>query len=96
MRYLKPGIILLMVLVFDYSGFAQEKPIYSQYMFNTFLINPAAAGSEGFTSFNFTGREQWLGLPNAPKTHSISVQTRVLKNSFIAKALNLRKKFSKR
>jgi type IX secretion system PorP/SprF family membrane protein len=74
----------------------QQKPLYSQYMFNTFLINPAAAGSEGFTSVNFTGRSQWLGLADAPQTQCISAQTRVLKNSFIAKALSLRKKYSKR
>ena len=75
---------------------AQQKPMYSQYMFNTFLTNPAAAGAEGTTSINFTSREQWLGLDNSPKTNAISAQTRILKNSFIAKALNLRKKFSRR
>jgi type IX secretion system PorP/SprF family membrane protein len=35
-------------------------------------------------------------LSGAPTTHSFSAQTRILKNSFIAKALSLRKKFSKR
>jgi type IX secretion system PorP/SprF family membrane protein len=78
------------------NAIGQQKPPYSQYMFNLFLINPAAAGSEGFTSFNLTAREQWVGLANTPKTHSLSVQTRVLKNSFIAKALKLRKKFGSR
>ena len=96
MRYLRIAGILLVLFNINFCLFGQEKPLYSQYMFNTFLINPAAAGSEGFTSFNFTSREQWLGIPNSPKTNSISAQTRVLKNSFIAKALNLRKKFSRR
>jgi type IX secretion system PorP/SprF family membrane protein len=76
--------------------YAQQDPSYSQYMFNIFLINPAAAGSDGTTTVNFTGREQWLGWEGTPRTHSISAQTRVLKNSFIAKALNLRKKFNRR
>lgn len=75
---------------------AQQESVYSQYMFNLFLINPAIAGSDGSTTVNFTGREQWLGWEGTPRTHSISAQTRVLKNSFIAKALNLRKKFSRR
>jgi type IX secretion system PorP/SprF family membrane protein len=96
MKYFKIAGILLFLLGIEFCGFGQQEPLFSQYMFNTFLINPAAAGSEGFTSFNLTGREQWLGIPGSPKTHSISVQTRVLKNSFIAKALNLRKKFSHR
>jgi len=75
---------------------AQQEAAYSQYMFNLFLINPAFAGSDGTTTVNFTGREQWLGWEGTPRTNSISAQTRVLKNSFIAKALNLRKKFSRR
>ena len=87
---------ILCLLFVTHSVIGQQKPMYSQYMFNTFLINPAAAGSEGFTSVNFTGRSQWLGLANSPQTQCISAQTRVLKNSFIAKALSLRKKYSKR
>jgi len=75
---------------------AQQEAAYSQYMFNLFLINPAFAGSDGTTTVNFTGREQWLGWEGTPRTNSISAQTRVLKNSFIAKALKLRKKFSRR
>ncbi len=71
---------------------AQQESAYSQYMFNLFLYNPAIAGSDGSTTVNFTGREQWLGWEGTPRTHSISAQTRVLKNSFIARALNLRKK----
>jgi type IX secretion system PorP/SprF family membrane protein len=96
MRYLKLASILLLLLGVELNGFGQQEPLFSQYMFNAFLINSAAAGSEGFTSVNFTSREQWLGLSNAPATNSVSFQTRVLKNSFIAKALNLRKKFSRR
>jgi type IX secretion system PorP/SprF family membrane protein len=92
-RILKIGILAWITII---AANGQQTPIYSQYMFNTFLINPAAAGSEGLTTVNLTSREQWLGIPNSPTTNSISIQTRVLKNSFIAKALSLRKKFSKR
>ncbi len=88
---------ILICTLFGLAGLqAQQDPSYSQYMFNTFLINPAAAGSDGSTTVSLTGREQWLGWEGTPRTHSISAQTRVLKNSFIAKALSLRKKFSKR
>lgn len=52
-------------------------PLYTQYMMNGFLINPAAAGSEGFTSFNLTAREQWIGFPGSPRTFSFSGQTRL-------------------
>lgn len=71
---------------------AQQLPQYSQYMMNKFLINPAVAGSEGYTAFNLTAREQWIGLANSPRTYAFSAQTRILKNSFIARGASIRKK----
>ena len=60
--------------------FGQQMPLYSQYLYNKFLINPAHAGSDGYTSFNLTAREQWVGYSSAPRTYSLSWQTRMLKN----------------
>lgn len=96
MRGIKFILFLAIILGIAVQTHAQQKSLYSQYMFNYFLINPAAAGVAGTTSINFTGREQWLGWEGTPRTHSVSAETRILKNSYIAKALNLRKKFSKR
>ncbi len=71
---------------------AQQIPLYSQYMMNGFLLNPAVAGSEGYTAINLTVREQWLGLKDAPKTQAISGQTRMLKNSYISKNASVRRR----
>jgi type IX secretion system PorP/SprF family membrane protein len=70
---------------------AQQLPIYSQYLYNKFLLNPAVAGSDGYTSFNLTAREQWVGYDGAPRTFSFSGQTRLLKRSFILKKTNVKK-----
>jgi type IX secretion system PorP/SprF family membrane protein len=67
---------------------AQQLPLFSQYMFNTFLINPAAAGLDGYTAINVTAREQWLGLKESPKTHILSGQTRLDGKNFIVKMFN--------
>jgi type IX secretion system PorP/SprF family membrane protein len=84
-RILNPFLIAAgIVLAIPCSS--QQLPLYSQYVMNKFLINPAVAGSEGYTAFNLTAREQWIGFKNSPKTHALSVQTRILKNSFIAKS----------
>lgn len=58
---------------------AQNSPVYSQYMFNNFLINPACAGAEGYTSVDLTARENWLRIPNAPRTYGLSYQQRWIK-----------------
>ena len=64
---------------------AQQLPIYSQYLYNRFLLNPSVAGDDGYTSFSLTAREQWVGYYGAPRTFSFSAQTRLLKRSYILK-----------
>jgi type IX secretion system PorP/SprF family membrane protein len=76
-------ILLCLLTVSLASG--QQLPIYSQYLFNKFMINPAVAGSDGYTSFNMTAREQWVGYTGAPRTFSFSGQARILKRSYILK-----------
>jgi len=88
----KGFFLLITGLTLTLNGLSQQLPLYSQYMMNKFLINPAVAGSEGYTSFNITAREQWIGLANSPKTHAVSAQTRILKNSFISKSSSIRKR----
>lgn len=76
---------IYIVLTFMFIGLvvtAQQQPIYSQYMMNPYLINPAIAGYQGITDFNLTAREQWLGYGDGPSTYALSGQTRILKTSF--------------
>ena len=84
-------LIIILFFPFIHAG-AQQVPLYSQYMMNGFLMNPAIAGSEGYTAINLIAREQWLGLKNAPKTHAISAQTRLLKNSYISRMASVKKR----
>ena len=83
---------ILLFLILTPCANAQQLPLYSQYMFNRFLINPAVAGSDGYTSINLTAREQWIGIEKSPKTHSLSYQTRILKRSYIIKSTKVRRK----
>ncbi|HOW08250.1 MAG TPA: type IX secretion system membrane protein PorP/SprF [Bacteroidales bacterium] len=62
--------------------YAQQLPLYSQYLCNKFLINPASAGSDGLTTVNITAREQWIGYSGAPRTYSVSYQSRILKRGY--------------
>jgi len=74
---------------------AQQFPMYSQYMMNGFLLNPSYAGSDYYTTFGLTVREQWLNLPQAPSTYAAAFQTRLLNNSYITKSTAVRKKISR-
>ncbi len=63
---------LSVALLLTVSAFAQQKPMYSQYMFNMLNINPAYAGSRGAMSAVALYRNQWVGFPGAPRTTTFS------------------------
>jgi type IX secretion system PorP/SprF family membrane protein len=78
----KKLICMVLFVVTGQTSLSQQLPLFDQYLYNKFLINPAHAGSDGFTSFNMTAREQWVGYSGAPRTYSISWQTRILKRGY--------------
>jgi type IX secretion system PorP/SprF family membrane protein len=88
---LKKAALILTILIMPLLLKGQQLPLYSHYLYNKFLINPAVAGSDGYTSFSMTAREQWVGYSGAPRTFSLSAQTRLLKKSYILKQTRLKK-----
>ncbi|MBN1952479.1 MAG: type IX secretion system membrane protein PorP/SprF [Bacteroidales bacterium] len=92
MRYLRIIVFAFILVLVSSLSYSQQFPEYSQYMMNSFLLNPAVAGHEGYTSVNLTVKEQWLGLSDAPSTYAVSAQTRLLKNSFISRSKSIRKR----
>lgn len=80
--------------IFLTSGvlYAQQVPMYSQYIMNGFLVNPSFAGRDGYTTVNLTVREQWTGLEQSPSTYALSFQTRILRDSYISKSTSVKKR----
>jgi type IX secretion system PorP/SprF family membrane protein len=56
-----------------YSALSQQRPQYTQYIFNNYLINPAISGIENYTDVKAGYRNQWQGLTDAPITSYISI-----------------------
>ena len=65
--------LLIFMLTLSATTHAQQRPMYSQYMFNMLNINPAYAGSRGVLSATALYRDQWVGIPGAPQTTSFSL-----------------------
>ena len=64
---------LFLVLLFPLLSLGQQSPLYSQYMLNDFVINPAIAGSKPFFPLRVNAREQWEDIGDiAPSTQSLS------------------------
>lgn len=47
---------------------AQQRPHYTQYILNNYILNPALTGIENYTDVKLSGRNQWVGLNGAPQT----------------------------
>lgn len=86
---------IILTLAVGFSGcislIAQQHPIYSQYMVDKFLVNPAVAGANGITTVNFLSRQQYVGFENAPRTFALTAQSRILEDSYIMRRLKLRR-----
>lgn len=57
------------------QAYAQQDPMYSQYMFNTLAFNPAYAGSADVFTTMALSRHQWLGFKGAPATQTLSLHS---------------------
>ncbi len=53
---------------------AQQRPHYTQYILNNFIINPALAGIENYTDLKISHRHQWVGIEGAPVTTYLTIQ----------------------
>lgn len=72
---LKLFIVLIFSFVNIQDSFAQQDSQYTQYMYNSVIINPAYAGNRGALSVFGMHRNQWVGFSGAPKTNLVSVHT---------------------
>ncbi|GJM29625.1 MAG: hypothetical protein DHS20C17_22600 [Cyclobacteriaceae bacterium] len=69
--------VILISTVFVLKVNAQNRPQFSLYNMNTFLINPAITGAEEFGDLRVGYRNQWQGLSGAPETYYVSFHTPV-------------------
>ena len=69
----KQLLLLILIIIGIKSVFAQQKPQYTQYVFNNLLLNPAVSGIENYTDVKAGYRSQWTGLQGAPVTSYLTV-----------------------
>jgi type IX secretion system PorP/SprF family membrane protein len=68
--------IVFITLFFYMAAKAQQQPLYSQYVFNGVVLNPAHMSMESeYSNVTLMNRQQWVGIPGAPKTTTLSFTT---------------------
>lgn len=77
MKIIKEGFLKAVIaIVLVFSGqllLGQQQPEYTQYMYNTMILNPAYVGSNGPLNASLLHRSQWVGIEGAPITQSFGL-----------------------
>ena len=81
-----PFLAAAFTLLLFQTGYSQQSALYSQYMFNGLLLNPAYAGSQESMSVSALFRKQWTALDGSPSTQTLTAHT-PLNNKKIALGL---------
>ncbi|MHA6246295.1 PorP/SprF family type IX secretion system membrane protein [Pontibacter sp. CAU 1760] len=71
----KPLLLISFFVTLGLQVMAQQRPQYSQYMLNNFLLNPAITGIEDYADVRVSHRQQWMGLDGAPVTSYVTAHT---------------------
>jgi type IX secretion system PorP/SprF family membrane protein len=73
---------LLSVLFIHKTIQAQQKPHYTQYILNQYILNPALTGIENYTDVKISHRRQWVGIEDAPVTTYFTIHTPINKKDY--------------
>ena len=68
-------LIIALLAAYLHKAEAQQDPMYTQYMFNQLVLNPAYAGSKDRLEAILLYRTQWVGFDGAPETFALSVHS---------------------
>ncbi|HEX2629653.1 MAG TPA: type IX secretion system membrane protein PorP/SprF [Chitinophagaceae bacterium] len=71
-------------------GMGQQRPHYTQYLINPYIINPAITGIENYTDVKLSIRDQWVGLNGAPRTVYFTVHGPLGKKDYRESATSFR------
>jgi type IX secretion system PorP/SprF family membrane protein len=73
-------VLIILTLLFSGDCFwAQHQNVYSNYILNASLLNPAATGKDEALDINFYSRKQWQGFSGGPLTNAVSVNSMIKK-----------------
>lgn len=69
---------------------AQQKPHYTQYILNQYIINPAITGIENYIDVKASHRHQWVGIQDAPITTYMTIHGPIGKKDYRTSATSYR------
>jgi type IX secretion system PorP/SprF family membrane protein len=77
---MKKTLLFLLLVISGVHVFAQQDPLYSQYMMNPLLINPAYSGMTTDLNASVMYRKQWAGFDGSPTTFNANAHIALATN----------------
>lgn len=68
-------LAISLIFYLSFTATAQQDPMYTKYMFNSLVYNPAVAGSPEYLTVRALYRHQWWGIEGGPVTQSFSIHS---------------------
>jgi type IX secretion system PorP/SprF family membrane protein len=75
-------IAFLGIIFIALSARCQQRPHYTQYLLNNYILNPALTGIENYTDLKVSARDQWVGLDGAPQTFYLTIHAPIGKKDY--------------
>ncbi len=72
--------IILLLLLLSVTGFSQQFPLTTQYLFNPYALTPAMAGVTGYSEVFLNYRSDWTGIDGHPQTARFNASGNIYKH----------------
>jgi type IX secretion system PorP/SprF family membrane protein len=79
---MRSRIVFILCWSISFGAMAQQRPYYTQYIMNNYIINPAVAGIENYWDVKASHRMQWVGLQDAPVTTYLTIHGPAKKSNY--------------
>jgi type IX secretion system PorP/SprF family membrane protein len=79
---MKRNLFTIVAMILVIQATAQQRPHYTQYILNNYILNPALSGIENYTDVKISTRDQWVGLNGAPRTSYFTIQGPIGKKDY--------------
>jgi type IX secretion system PorP/SprF family membrane protein len=79
---MKKNLMLLSCVVMTLASAGQQRPHYTQYIINQYVLNPAITGIENYVDVKASVRNQWVGFSGAPRTTYFTIHAPIGKEDF--------------
>ncbi len=69
---MKTRILLTILSLLPFLGYAQNDALFTHFMYHTNLYNPATAGNNDGITVGLLARQQWVGFDDAPSSQLLN------------------------